>query len=158
MDLNINLLKRENKRLSTIRIIGGIVYLLCSGSYLFDAIGNESSKTFEWISFGVFLLGGLFFLTEGFGYSLGKAYVLINSERISFKARVYNKGQSARWNEIESISYKFHANKFEIKKTDQTNMILNLSEFEYATVRKIKEAMDYYAKEKNVPIKILKSD
>jgi len=136
---------------------------LISGSYLFDIIGGESSRTWDWIGwnwigFGVFLLVGILHLGEGLGYSLGKAYILINSELMSFKTSVYNKKQSVRWDEIESIGYRFYANKFEIKKTDGTNMALKLSEYEYATVKKIKETIGHYAKEKNIPIKMLKSD
>ncbi|MDR0437307.1 MAG: hypothetical protein LBH22_03270 [Bacteroidales bacterium] len=156
--MSINLLKEESKRLSTIRIIFGILFLLLSGSYLFSAVGNESSRTWDWISFGVFLLNGIYHLSEGLGYLLGKAYILINSELISFKVSVYKKEQSVCWNEIETISYNFYVNKFEIKKTDHTNMILNLSKFEYTTVKKIKETIDHYAKEKNIPIEMLKSD
>jgi hypothetical protein len=158
MELNINLLKEENKKMSIIRIVFGVLCLLLSGWSLFDVIGNESSRTWDWISIGIWLLLGIYHLGEGFGYSLGKAYILINSKEISFKPSVYNKKQSVCWNEVESIGYKFYANKFEIKKADQTVVILNLSHYGYSTVKKIKEAIGHCVKEKNVPIKMQKSD
>ena len=158
MELNINLLKEESKILSIIRITFGVLCLLFFGLGLFNVIGNENSRTWEWISISIWLLLGIYHLGEGLGYSLGKAYILINSKQISFKPNVYSKKQSVCWSEVESIGYKFYANKFEIKKADQTIVALSLSDYSYSTVKKIKEAIGRCAKEKNVPIKMLKSD
>jgi len=158
MEQNVNLLKKENKRLSIIRIAIAAWCLLLSGVYLFDPIGSEGLRTWEWISIIVWSLLGIYLLGEGLGYFRKKAYLLINSEQICFKPNIYSKKQSAYWSEVESIGYKFYTNKFEIKKTDQTIVALRLSDYSYSTVKKIKEAIGRCAKEKNVPIKMLKSD
>ncbi|MDR0437159.1 MAG: hypothetical protein LBH22_02515 [Bacteroidales bacterium] len=99
MELNINLLKEESKKLSIIRVVCAIIFLLLVCSYLFTAIESESSRTKGWVLFSGWLLVAALHLAEGFGYSYG-----------------------------------------------------------YATVKKIKETIGHYAKEKNIQIKMLKSN
>jgi len=148
MELNIDLLKGKREK-SLFRVVFGILFCLCGSSRIFV---TEVMKPFDWIYFGVFILGGISHLIEGLGYSIesffGKAYILINSELISIKAGIFSKQQSVNWNEIESIDYKL--NRFEVKKTDNTSMIINLSMLDYVSINEIKKTIDCIAKGKNI--------
>jgi len=46
----------------------------------------------------------------------------------------------------------YKISKFTIKKTDDTTMIIDISELEYMLIQKIKETMDCVTKEKNIQL------
>ena len=119
-------------------------------------IHKEVIRPFDWLYSGLFALNGIVHVAEGLGFSIdslfGKAYILINPECINLKAGVFDKEQFAYWDNIKSIDYKF--NKFKIVKTDNTNMIINLSKFSYFLNNEIKEVVSCIAKEKNIQLNI----
>jgi len=151
MELRIDLLKgRREKSLFGI-IFGILLFLLASGWIIM----NEIITPFDWFYFLQFPLFGIIIFIKGLGYPIeslfgGKAYVLIDPEQISLKISVFSKNQSVNWNEIKSISYK--VNKFEIKKTDNTNMIIKLSTFDYITATEVKKTINCIANEKNIQL------
>ena len=152
MELNVDLLKVKRKK-SLFRVILGILFFLIASSWIIiRLIDDEIIKPFDWICFGVFALNGVIHCAEGLGYSFesffGKAYILINSDFISLKANVFDKNQLISWKEIKSINYKF--NKFEIKKTDNTTMSVNLSKFDYILINEIKKITNSIAKKKGI--------
>ena len=152
MDLKIDLLKIKSKK-SLFKVIFGILVFLFAISWIVvRVIGNRSITPFDWIYFGVFSFNGAISFIEGLGVSIesyfGKAYILINLEYISLKASIFDKKQYIDWAEIKSIDYKL--NKFEIEKTDNTNMVLDLSKFDYTSINEIKKAINDIAEGKNI--------
>jgi len=152
MELKIDLLKGKKK--APFRIGIGIAFILLGIAILISKIvANGTSNLFDWIYSSLFAFLGISHIIEGLGaYSFdrffGKAYVLINSESITLKASVWSKKQFVNWSDVKSVDYKL--NKFEIEKTDGTTMILDLSEFEYRIVIKVKQTINHIAKEKNI--------
>ena len=147
MELNIDLLEKQKKNRSMNIIFGTLLFILTIFMLVW-IITNKNSKATAWVQlvFWVpyFSYFGSKFLLESF---FGKAHVLVNSEIISLKATVFKKEQSANWSEINSIDYK--PGKLKINKTDNTTKIIDISTFDYILVSKIKETMDFIAKEKN---------
>jgi len=155
MDLKIDLLKKPKK--SLIRVILGIFMFLFAISWIVIRVTeNRSITPFDWIYAGVFSLNGVVQFIEGLGYSFerffGKTYISINLERISLKTSVFEKKQNINWGEIKSIDYKL--NKFEIKKTNNANMILSISQFDYIAINEIKKTINDIAKEKNIQVSL----
>jgi len=156
MELNIDLLKVQSKK-SLFRVIFGILFIVFAGSWIIiRLIENESIKLFDWIYFGIFALNGIVHIVEGLGYPFGRffgrAYILINSEFISLKSGVFEKEQFINWSDINSIDYKL--NKLNIKKTDNTVLIINLTKFDYILLIEIKKAVSNIANEKNIQLNI----
>jgi len=154
MELNVDLLQGKRGH-SNFSIASGIFcFLLASSWIIFRIIESEAIRKLDWVSFGGWTLIGMLHLIQGlaskssFGGLFGKTYILINSEIISLKPNVFKKVQSISWSEIKSIDYKIM--KFEIKKNDNTKMVMNLSELDYALITQIKDTINYYAKEKNI--------
>ena len=150
MELKIDLLEKHKKNRSKNVILGTLLFILTI-FVLVWVITNKDSKATAWVQLVLwvpyFTYFGSKFLLESF---LGKAYILVNSEKISLKATVFEKEQSANWSEINSIDYK--PGKFKINKTDNTTKIIDISTFDYILVSKIKETMDFIAKEKNIQL------
>jgi len=152
MELKIDLLKGKKK--APFRIVFGILFILVGIAVLISKIKTYGiSNLFDWIYSGLFTLLGIGYIIEGLGgYSLdspfGKAYILINSESISLKPSIWSKKQFVNWSDIKSIDYKL--NKFEIKKTDDSTMIIDLFELNYRLVIEVKQAINCIAKEKNI--------
>ena len=153
MELKIDLL--EKRRKSNLRIAFGILCILLAGIWvILGIIKKEDTELLFLRTLNGFLyvLWGMFFLIEGFGYPLGrffgKAYILINSESISLKTSIYGKKQFVNWNEIKSMEYKL--NKFKIQKTDDTTVFISLADFEYLLKQEIKKTINCIAKEKNI--------
>ena len=155
MELNIDLLEKDKK--SIFRIVLGVFFIVCSCVYICDTITHREVRVFDWFYFGIFTLCGIVHIVEGLGRHLerffGKAFILINSELISLKSSIFDKEQSVDWNIIKSIDYK--SNKFNIEKTDDTNMVINLSKFGYSLKNEIKRTIDCIAKEKNIKSDII---
>ena len=149
MELKIDLLEKGKK--SIFRIVLGVFFIICSCVYIGAAITHREVRLFDWV-YGILALGGIIHIVEGLGWRLegffGKAYILINTELISLKPGIFDKEQSIYWNNIKSIDYK--SNKFRIEKTDDTNMIINLSKFGYSLKNEIKRNIDCIAKEKSI--------
>ena len=156
MELSVNLLQGKRGH-SIFSIIFGILCFLMASSWIIFRINeSESIRKLDWVSFGIWILIGFSHLIQGllsrssFGGLFGKAYILINSEIISLKPNIFKKEQSISWSEIKSIDYRVM--KFEIKKNDNTKMILNLSELDYVLITQIKDSINHHAKEKNIQL------
>jgi len=150
MELQIDLFKREAK--SRFRVIGGIIFFLVGiGLIMLAIIGKEKLMLFKLIFYVLYALLGIVHIMSGLGYPVeklfGKAYILINSEIISIKPGVFEKEQSVKWSDIQSINYKL--NKYVIQKTDNETLVIELSKFEYIINKEIKKTIDYFIQEKN---------
>jgi len=115
-------------------------------------------ETFDLIYLSsLFLLGSLFIL-EGLGIPaakcFGKAFILIDEERISLKKGIWNKEQTILWNEIERIEYK--PNKFVFTKKDNILFPLKLRDLNYRFNREILECIKMIGHEKGLKVERLK--
>jgi hypothetical protein len=155
MELKVNLLEKKEKSLFRIILgIFGIVIVILYFIFLVKKSVIDPSFWVYLITIVCFAITGAYNLIEGLGYRLesfsGKAYILINSEIISLKAKVFKKEQFINWNEIKSIDYNKFATEFKIKKNDDTTMIIDISEFDFILIGEIKKVIDCIAKEKNI--------
>jgi len=151
MELKKDLLKKEKK--SVFRIILGILFFVISIFWIADRImDNLIIQPFDWLYTGIFALNGIVHTIEGFGFSIarlfGKAFVLIDSERISIKLGIIDKEQNVYWKDIKAIDYKL--NKFRVENIDNTNKTLDLSKLDYVLKKEIKEIIACIAKDKNI--------
>jgi len=129
--------------------------LILAFAWLFFIVNkNVFTKLFAWIHCVIFVNWGVLNLTQGLGYQLesffGKAYILIDSETISLKSGVFEEKQFVNWNEIKSIDYNSIKAKLNIKKTDNSTAIIDVSKFDYIFLQEIKKTISYIAKEKNI--------
>ena len=89
---------------------------------------------------------------EGFGYSVsrlfGKAYILIDTEIIRIKTGILDKELFIFWNEVASVHFK--AAVFEMRRPDNTSVVLNLSSLEYSLIQQIKEVIGRILVEKGI--------
>ena len=148
MELKIDLLEKSKK--SLFRIVLGVLFFVIACAWIsIRIIYQEDIRGFDWLYFGIWALGGIIHIIGGaMERFFGKAYVLIDSELISFQQGIYKKEQTVYWNNIKSINYK--PNQFRIKKTDDTTVIISLFEIDYSLKNKIKETIACIAKEKNI--------
>lgn len=102
----------------------------------------------------LFLLGSLFIL-EGrgipFAKLFGKAFILIDEERISVKRGVFNKEQIIFWNEIKQIEYK--PNYFLFTKNDDSQLPFKLRHLAFRFNREILDFIKVIGKSKGLDVK-----
>ena len=150
MELKIDLLKIDKK--SRFNIVLGILSFIFLSDKIYRLILGTVLKPIDWFFFGCYTLCGIALVAEGFGFSIerlfGKAYILINPELISLKSGVFTKEQSVYWNNIKFID--FNLNKLRIEKTDNTNLIINLSTLGYSLKNEFIGTIDCIAKEKSI--------
>jgi len=151
MEIRKNLLRNEKK--SYVSFTVGVVFFIISIVWIVLKMRDgQKISLFDWFYVGIFALNGISYSMAGFGFRLeelfGKAYLLINDEKISMKAKVLEKEQTVFWSEIHEITY--NLNKLYVHKTDSTTLIFNLSAFEYAFKNEIKEFIRSIANEKQI--------
>jgi len=151
MEIRKNLLRNEKK--SYVSFVVGVVFFIISIIWIVLKMrGGQKISLFDWFYVGIFALNGISHSMAGFGFQMaelfGKAYLLINDEKISLKAKVLEKEQTVFWSEIHEITY--NLNKLYVHKTDNTTLTFNLSAFEYAFKNEIKEFIRSIANEKQI--------
>ena len=151
MEIKKNLLRNEQK--SYLRFITGVGFFVISIIWIVLKIRQEQEiSLFDWFYFGIFTLNGISHSIAGFGFRIeelfGKAFILINKEKISMKAKAFEKEQTVLWSEIQKIAY--NLNKLHIHKTDNTTLTFNLSEIDYTFKNEIKEFIKSIATEKQI--------
>ena len=151
MEIRKNLLRNEKK--SYVSFAVGIVFFIISIIWIVLKIRDgQKISLFDWFYVGIFALNGISYSMASFGFRLeelfGKAYLLINKEKISMKAKALEKEQTVLWSEIQSMNYNF--NKLYVHKTDNTTLTFNLTEIDYAFKNEIKEFVKNIANEKQI--------
>ena len=154
MELKKDLLKKDKK--SVFRIILGILFFVISIVYITDRImNNQIIRLFDWFYFGIFALNGILHTFEGFGFSIakifGKAFILIDKERISIKTGVFAKEQNVSWIDVKTIVYKF--NRFQVIKSNDSSVTFDLSKLDYLLLKNIKEVFGSIANENGIEIR-----
>lgn len=153
MELKRDLLIIQKR--SVFRIIMGILLFIISIAWIVEKEVNEHViSLLDWLVFFVFIMNGFVHTIEGFGFSLarlfGKAFILIDNDRIAIKTGVLAREQSVDWIVIESISYK--PIRFKVAMKDNSSMTFNLSKLEYSLIKDIKSAINDIATEKGLEI------
>ena len=151
MEIKKNLLR--NKKKSYLGIAVGVGFFIISIVWIVLKMRDgQKISLFDWFYVGIFALNGISYSISGFGFRMvelfGKAYLLINDEKISMKLKALEKEQTALWSEIQSINYNF--NKLYVHKTDNTTMTFNLSEIDFTFKNEIKEFVKSVANEKQI--------
>ena len=151
MEIKKNLLRSEKK--SYVRFAVGAGFFIISIIWIVLKIRDgQKISLFDWFYFGIFALNGISHSMAGFGFRIeelfGKAFILINKEKISMKAKTLEKEQTVLWSEIEKINYNF--NKLYVHKTDNTTLTFNLSEIDFDFKNEIKEFIKSIANEKQI--------
>jgi len=153
MELKRDLLVIEKKSIT--RIVFGILFFAISIVWIIDKkVTGQIISSFDWLLFVIFLLNGIVHTVEGFGFSLarlfGKAFILIDNEKIGIKKEVLSKEQNISWTDIKAISYK--PIRFKVVKNDNTSFTFNLSKLDYSLIKEIKSTINEIAKEKGLHI------
>ncbi len=154
MSIDIDLL---DKIKSKIRIVFGCAIVVFSCSWLFYNLNEkEVFSFFDWAYFAGFLLFGLVYLIEGTGTSImkffgAKAHVLIDDEKIVFKPEAISKETRVEWKEITAIAYK--AARYEITKSDNSSLKIDLPTENYALVQNIKGAINSISEKHKITVK-----
>ena len=151
MEIKKNLLRNEKK--SYLRFAIGVAFFVISIIWIVLKIRQEQEiSLFDWFYFVIFTLNGISHSIAGFGFRIeelfGKAFILINKDKISMKAKALEKEQTVLWSEIQKINY--NLNKLHIHKTDSTTLTFNLSQIDYALKNEIKEFIKSIANEKQI--------
>ena len=151
MEIKKNLLRSEKK--SYLSFAVGVVFFIISIIWIVLKMRDgQKISLFDWFYVGIFALNGISHSIFGLGFRIeelfGKAFILINKEKISMKAKALEKEQTVLWSEIEKINYNF--NKLYVHKTDNTTLTFNLSEIDYAFKDEIKEFVKSVADEKQI--------
>lgn len=153
MELKRDLLKIEKK--SVFKIIVGMLFFVISIAWIVDKnINDQIIRPFDWLLLGIFVLNGVVHSIEGFGFSLarlfGKAFILIDNERIVIKTGVFAKEQNVSWQDIKSIAN--NPIRCQIARNDGTSVTLKLSKLDYSLIKDIKSTIIVFAKEKGLEV------
>ncbi|WP_297099707.1 hypothetical protein [uncultured Draconibacterium sp.] len=151
MELKKDLLAKQKK--TTFRIVLGILFIVFAGAWLFIRIAeDEKIRVFDWGYSIVFMLNGIFHIYSGYGYNInalfGKAFILINNELISIKAQFNKKEETVYLSDIQFIDFKYH--QLTIKKTDDTNLKIDLTDLAFDTQGEIKKILAELSEDKNI--------
>ena len=146
MELKRDLFVIQKK--SVFRIILGIIFLMLSLAWLVNRETNDQIiRPFDWLFLGVFVMNGVVHSIEGLGFSLarlfGKAFILIDHERIVIKTGVFAKEQNVSWQVIKSIAHK--PVRCQIARNNGSSVILNLSKLDYSLIKEIKSSINNIA-------------
>ena len=149
-------LLKENKR-SKFRVFLGLSFLVVAVAWIATKqVNNEPIMTFDWIYSGIFALNALVHTIGGLGYPIegliGKAFIKVDENMMTFKLGVFEKRKTVSWENIQSLDYK--ANQLLISKKDNSRLILALSKLEYSIVQEIKTSLISLANKKGIKINL----
>lgn len=143
---------------TTKTVLGFLILLLITLWITTKIYTNVALETFDWIYLCSLVALSILFIFEGIGIPFakifGKAFILIDEERICMKKGVCNKEQNILWREIKQIEYK--PNQFVFTKQDNSVFPLRLRDINYNFNKEILECIKTIGKEKGLKIKRLK--
>ena len=155
MDYTKDLLK-DYKKSKFALIVSVILYSIAIGWIPLRMMDKGTVSGIDWIYASIFFVNGLSQTMAGLGYSveklIGKAYIIINEQKINIKTGIFEKEQKVQWNEISSIDYK--ANNFLITKKDKSTIKLTLTKIEYSVIQEIKDSISKISFDKNILVDI----
>jgi len=155
MELNIDLLEKREK--SVLLIILGLL-LLCFP--IFILIWRHllpyahDVRLLDNISYSLLFFSGVGLIIVGLGGSplkiFGKAFIMIDSEKISVKNKPYVKVQSVLWSDIKAIRY--DSCKYHIIINNNNKQIIDLSSVDYSLMNDVKKTVSNIALKKGLVI------
>jgi hypothetical protein len=153
MEIHIDLLKNRSKSIPMI-----ILGLAAFGFLAFILIYSHYVRTYHYaplfddMQYAILILIGVFFTYAGFGFSFlklfGKAFVIIDKERIIIKTNVIGKEHRAQWSEIKSV--RFDINQNLLIDTHYESQFINLSKLNYDIIKDMKKAIYRIAAERGL--------
>ena len=151
MKFEKNLLVQKSTPKTIIGLLGIILIVIWIGSKFYM---EESFATFDIVYLIILFLLGVIFIFEGRGIRLaslfGKAFILIDEERISLKKSIFSKAQTILWDEIKSIEYK--PNYFLFTKLDDSLFPLKLKQQAYRFNREVLYFIKVIGKHKEIEV------
>ncbi len=153
MDYSIDLTRNQKK--NYILITCGVLFFLLGSINLIVSIGAEQYDKTSYIPFVIVsILLGIIFIVKGFGKTirqhLGKAFIIINEDIISIKPNIIKKEIKIEWEKISDIKYVLP--KFIFKMNDNSEIKINLGNFDLDILRSIKRSIVLTAREKGIPV------
>ncbi|MCF8361770.1 MAG: hypothetical protein K9G70_04015 [Prolixibacteraceae bacterium] len=153
MHYHKDLLKlKTNSRLQI--IIGFLMIALAIAWFPIKLHENGYLSIFDWLFSFIFFLNGILQVTTGFGVPprrlFGKAYIVVNDQKIIYKPYVLKPERKASWSNIESITYQTGR----IDAYDANGKCLSIVQpgcFDYFTLKDVKDAIAGISREKNIP-------
>lgn len=146
----------KEKQQSKLRLFIGILFFAVSIAWItMKMIENKPIETFDWVYSGIFLLNALIHILGAVGYPFeglfGKAFIQIDNRSIRIKSWIFEKEQSAVWDDIQSIEFKM--NQLLLSEKDDSCTSISLSKLEYLWVQEIKDTLRNLASKKDIHIK-----
>jgi len=154
MKFEKDLLVQKSVTKTIIGILALVLILIWMGIKIYI---EEGFETFDRIYFAVLFLLGILFILEGrgipFAKIFGKAFIIIDEERISMKRGVFQKEQTIYWNEIKQIEYK--PNYFLFTKQNDSLFPFKLRQLAFRFNREILDLIKVISKEKGLEVERL---
>jgi len=151
MELKIDLVKKEEK--SVLLMILGLllfffpIFILLWRHFIPYA---HNVPVLDNIAYLLLFISGIGLITIGSGGSVlrifGKAFIIIDNEKISIKTSYNSKVQIVFWNDIKSIQY--DSGKYNILTINDTRQIIDFSSLDYSLIEEVKRTVIGIAKEK----------
>ncbi len=145
----------RNKKKSTKQFLKGIAFIIISIIWIsLKETGYGKMTSFDWLLFGIFILAGIFQITENYGFTispiLGKAFIKLSDDNISYKKDIFSNECVIFWNNIKSIQY--HGNNLIIHLLSSKNesVICSLKDISNEKQQKLKKLLTQISKNKNI--------
>ena len=153
MELKIDLLPKRKR--SNFTLLMGLISIAFPIIYYISSKLEDKEMSGSFLPMMVYLgLNGINGIVSGLGYSVerffGSAYVQVDDEHIAVKTGVWQKAQSSKWIEIQSMEYK--TNWFKINYLDGSFSKLLLSELEFKVLIETKNMISAIASIKSISI------
>ncbi|MCK9639931.1 MAG: hypothetical protein M0R39_08475 [Prolixibacteraceae bacterium] len=153
MELNIDLIPKRKR--SNFTLAMGAITIILSIIYFTLRLHGDKEKSNPFLPMTLYmLLYGILGILNGLGYSVEKifgcAYVHIDDEHIAIKTGVWTKVRSLSWCQIKSLEYK--TNWYKIIDLNGIPSKLELSDLEFKNLVETRDAINFIASEKGIPI------
>ncbi|HLO61283.1 MAG TPA: hypothetical protein VK179_21205 [Bacteroidales bacterium] len=153
MELHVDLLKNGAKSIPMIILglaaFGFLAFILIYSHYVRT---NHYAPVFDDMQYTILILTGVFFTYAGFGWSFlklfGKAFVIIDKEKIVIKTTVFGKETKVKWNDVKSIQFDSDQNL--LIDNDYESQFIDLSRLNYDLVKEMKKVMYGIAAERGL--------
>ena len=153
MEYKRDLFKGNDK--SIFRLILGFAFLVISILWIITRMfENDLIRPFDWFYSSIFALNGVAHIFMGFGTSIerfiGKSFVHIDNDTISFKFGAFEKEQKIYWQDILSIDYVPHHLTIHMK--DSSTKLFSLTKLDSSCISNIKETISKIATVKKIKL------
>lgn len=146
--LYINLVRKQ--RLNYLRLIGGLIMM---GATIYLGF-YSSQQRYSLLQLSIFFIAGLYYTILGIGinpiHAFGKAYIIIDLNRIAVKKSIWTKEKEALWDSISEIQLNITAIRIKLNNGESFNFEYQMLDTDMAHELKTRIALT--AKSKNIKI------